>query len=100
MSVGRDVNDKPLIIFVHDECIFKQYLLTKNNWTGLEGDIALVHKDKGQGVMISVLQSREFELGMTLLDDELKRINKNSEGEKYMDKDAAKKRTAHHLRKH
>ena len=49
LSVRRDVKDKPLIIFGHDECIFKQYLLTKKNWTGPEGEIDLVPKDEEQG---------------------------------------------------
>ena len=61
LSVQRNIHDKPLIIFGHDECIFKQYLLTKKNWVGPNGELALVPKDDGQGVMISALQSREFE---------------------------------------
>ena len=99
LSVQRDINEKPLIIMGHDECIFKQYLLTKKNWTGPDGEIALVPKDEGQGVMISALQSREFGLGMALSDDDLKRINERRKGEMYMDKDAAKKRNGSPFKK-
>ena len=92
LSIRKDPNDKPLIIFGHDECIFKQYLLTKKSWFGPDGELALVPKDEGQGVMISALQSREFGFGMCLTEEEQKKINDKRKGEKYKDKDAAKKR--------
>jgi hypothetical protein len=35
-------NERPLIMFGHDECIFKQYLLTKKAWTLPMGEMQLV----------------------------------------------------------
>jgi len=56
----RIKNERPLIMFGHDECIFKQYLLTKKAWTLPTGETQLVPKEEGQGVMISAFQSIEF----------------------------------------
>ena len=81
LSVRKNVNEKPLIIFGHDECIFKQYLLTKKSWCGPDGELALVPKDEGQGVMISVLQSREFGFGMELTKEEMVKVNEYRKGE-------------------
>jgi hypothetical protein len=55
-------NDKPLIIFGHDESIFKHYHMTKSAWVALDGTTVLVPKDdgQGQGVMTSAFQSRDL----------------------------------------
>jgi hypothetical protein len=49
-----------LIMFEHDECIFKQFLTTTKSWQAPNGETVLIPKDDGQGVMISAFQSREF----------------------------------------
>ena len=63
----------------------------KKSWFGPDGELALVPKDEGQGIMISALQSREFGFGICLTEEEQKKINDKREGEKYKDEDAAKK---------
>jgi len=47
LSVRFPVNNKLLIVFGHDECIFKQYTLTKKSWVGPNGKSVLVPKDEG-----------------------------------------------------
>jgi hypothetical protein len=49
LSVRRDPTSAPLLIFGHDECIFKQYTLSKKSWTGPSGETVLVPKviDRG-----------------------------------------------------
>ena len=75
LSVRMKKDEKPLIIFGHDECIFKQYLLTKRAWTAPGGETVLVLKDDGQGVMISAFQAHEFGLGIELSDNEFNKVN-------------------------
>ena len=75
LSVRFPDNNKPLIVFGHDECIFKQYTLTKKSWVGPNGKSVLVPKDEGQGVMISAFQSREFGFGVDLMEEQVAVIN-------------------------
>jgi hypothetical protein len=88
--------DKPLIIFGHDESIFKQYHMTKSAWVAPDGTTVLVPKDDGQGLMISAFQSREFGFGMEICEEDLRKINERRRGQKYVDETAAvsKKGTA------
>ena len=37
ISVRFPRGEKPLIIFCHDECIFKQYALTQKSWVASNG---------------------------------------------------------------
>jgi hypothetical protein len=60
----RYKDGRMLIIWGHDEAIFKQYLLTKKGWVGPNGEIGLTPKDEGMGLMISVMQCREFGFGL------------------------------------
>jgi hypothetical protein len=62
LSMRIKAGEKPLIIFGHEKCIYKQYLLTKKAWLLPSGEKQLVPKDEGQGIMISALQSRELGL--------------------------------------
>ncbi len=55
---------RPLFIFGHDECIFKQYSMTNKSWKGPNGETAPVPNDDGAGLMISAFQSREFGFGI------------------------------------
>jgi hypothetical protein len=59
-SVRRDKSKKMMIKIGHDKAIMKQYLLTKKKWRGPNGETALVPKDKGMGIMISAMISREL----------------------------------------
>jgi hypothetical protein len=77
LSVRRnECLQKPLIIFGQDECIFKQYNMSKKGWTAPDGRKALVPKDEGQGVMVSSFVSREFGYGMSLSGDDLDKVNR------------------------
>ena len=89
LSVRKEQELKPLFIFGHDECIFKQFTLTKKAWVGPNGETAVVLKDEGMGVMISAFQSREFGFGLQLNNEQLERVNAFHEGKNYMDKDTA-----------
>jgi hypothetical protein len=51
---------KPLVSFGHDKSIYKQFLITKKTWIGLDGERNIVPQDDGLGVMVSAFQSREF----------------------------------------
>ncbi len=53
---------KPLIIIGDDECIFKQYSLSKKYWVAPDGQQVLVPKDEGQGVMVSAFQAENLAL--------------------------------------
>ncbi len=66
LSVRLHEQERLLLMFAHDEVVFKQYLLTKKAWSGPNGETVLVPKDDGQGVMISAFQSRELGFGMEL----------------------------------
>jgi len=81
--------EKAHFFFGHDECIFKQYLVTKKSWVGSNGKCTLIPKDDGQGVMISTFQSREASFGLELLDEQLTEVIKAQASEKYKDEEAA-----------
>jgi hypothetical protein len=72
LSVRLEQHECPLIIFGHDECIFKQFHVTKKAWLGPNGKTVLIPKDDDQGVIISGFQSREFGYGLDLTDEQLK----------------------------
>jgi hypothetical protein len=81
-----------LIIWGHDEAIVKQFTLTKKGWTGPNGEIPIVPKDEGMGIMISAFQCREFGFGLPIEEEQLKTINATREGQKYKDEVAAKQK--------
>jgi hypothetical protein len=81
---------KMLIIWGHDEAIIKQFTLTKKNWTGPNGETAIVPKDEGAGIMISAFQSREFGFGLHMSEQELALVNEYRRDKKYQDEEAAK----------
>ncbi len=84
LRVRMNKDEKPLIMFGHDEAIFKQYLLTKKSWYGPYGMSVLVPKDDGQGVMISAFQLRELGFGVKLMQEQLDEINFIRRGKKYV----------------
>ncbi len=73
MSVHIEM-DKPLIIFGHDESIFKKYHMTKSAWVAPDGTTVIVPKDDGQGLMTSAFQSGEFGFGMEICEEDLQKI--------------------------
>jgi hypothetical protein len=91
LSVRIPANVKPLICFGQDECIFKQFTFTPKAWTAPDGQKSMIPKDEGLGIMISAFVSREFGFGFYILLEDLEKVNKKREGEKYSDEDAAKK---------
>jgi hypothetical protein len=91
LSMRMNKEEKPLIMFGHNEAIFKQYLLTKKSWYGPDGISVLVPKGDGQGVMISAFQCRELGFGVKLNQEQLDEINFIRRGKKYVDEEAAKK---------
>ena len=89
LSVRFPREEKLLIISSHDECIFKQYALTKKAWAAPNGQHVLVLKDEGQGIMISAFQSQELGFGINLSQEQITEVNCTHHGEKYIDKKAA-----------
>ncbi len=75
LSARKAPEDKPIICFGHDECIFKQFALSPKCWKRPNGEIAPVPKDEGAGLMISAFQSCEFGFGMQLSPEELQKVN-------------------------
>jgi hypothetical protein len=78
---------KMLFIWGHDEAIFKQFLLTKKNWVGPNGETAIVPKDDGIG---PAFQNREFGFGLELNKQQLAQVNAYRRNKKYQDEQAAK----------
>ena len=56
---SNKVGVKPLIIFGHDECIYKQQSMTKKCWIRPKGKINILPKGDRLGIMISMFVSRE-----------------------------------------
>ena len=50
--------------------------MSKKSWVGLHGKTNIVPKDDGLGMMISAFQSREFDFGLDITEEELKKVNK------------------------
>jgi hypothetical protein len=48
-----------------------------------------VPKDEGQGLMILAFQSREFGFGMEICEEDLRKINEQRRGQKYVYETAA-----------
>ena len=90
LSVRKNRNDKPLIIFGQDECIFKQYQMNTKRWVLPDGSSALLPKSDGQGIMYSSYVSRDFGYGFFMSKEDLEEVNKKRDSENYMDVEAAK----------
>jgi len=57
LSICFPIGQKPLIVFGHDECICKEFLMSAKAWVGPDGEMYVVPKDDGLGIMISTFQS-------------------------------------------
>ena len=75
LSVRKEPEEKPLLAFGHDECIFWQFIFTGLAWVGVKGELPIIPKDEGFGIMVSAFQSREFGFGFALTLDNLKAVN-------------------------
>ena len=89
LSIQFPIGAKPLIIFGHDECIFKQFTMAGKQWYGPNKETYIVPKDDGMGIMISAFQSREFGFGMHMTAHDLQQVNEFRRGSKYIDEQAA-----------
>ena len=89
LSVRFDSSLKPLVIFGHDECIFKQFLMPSKQWYGPNRETFIRPKDDGLGIMISAFQSREFGFGLDTTESDLSEVNRRRQGVKYRDIQAA-----------
>ena len=54
LSVCPEQHECPLIIFGHDECIFKQFHVTKKAWMGPNGKTVLIPKDNGDDKQLPI----------------------------------------------
>jgi hypothetical protein len=85
LSVQMPPNNRPLVCFGQDECIFKQYLFTGKAWTVPDGQKPIIPKDKGLGAMIFGIVSREFGFGLKLSHEDLLKVNQYTENKEYSD---------------
>ena len=76
LSVRKPADQKPLLTFGQDECIFKQFSFTPKAWTLPNGQKAVIPKDEGAGIMISGFVSREFGFGMEIAHGDLEKVNR------------------------
>jgi hypothetical protein len=83
LSVHKDPQEKALIMFGHDKCIFKQYTMSTKSWAGPNKETMPVPKDDGQDIMISAFQSSEFGFSFDLTPDLLKEVNLTRQGKSY-----------------
>ena len=91
-SVRKPKNSKIHLGFGHDEVIYNKNTFTKKSWTGPSGEIAILPKGDGTGLVVSTLQSREFGFGFRkLIETELAQINISRVGKRYIDEAAARK---------
>jgi hypothetical protein len=89
LSVRLDSSFKPLIIFGHDECIFKQFLMPSKQLYDPNRETFIRPKDKGLGIMILAFQSRKFGFGLDTTESDLSEENRRQQGVKYRDTQAA-----------
>ena len=89
LSVRRPTNQKPLLIFGQDECIFKQFLFRNKCWNGPDGETPLMPKGEGQGLMVSGFVSQEYGFNWKLSKEQLEEVNKTRRDKEYIDRDSA-----------
>jgi hypothetical protein len=89
LSMCKDSQEKALIMFGHDECIFKQFTMSTKSWIGPNGETMPVPKDVRQGTMISAFQLREFGFSLDLTPDLLQEVNFTRQRKSYEDSKAA-----------
>jgi hypothetical protein len=75
LSIRMQPEERPLLSFGHDECIFHQFIFTGHSWRGKNGEQPIIPKDEGYGLMVSTFQSRELEFGYKLTSEQLATVN-------------------------
>jgi hypothetical protein len=98
LSVRKKKEQKPVMMLGQDECIFKQFALTKKSWSLPDGTRQLLPKDDGHGIMVSAFTCRELGYGVSLTPAQLSAVNlyrRKSGSNEYKDKDAAMKKMVH-----
>jgi hypothetical protein len=45
------LEERPLLSFGHDECIFQQFIFTGRSWRGTSGEQAIIPKDEGLNLL-------------------------------------------------
>jgi hypothetical protein len=85
--------EKPLLAFGHNECIFRKFIFTGKAWKGAKGELAIIPKDEGHGIMVSAVQSREFGFGLELTSSDQEIVNNFQRRQRphYTETDAAMK---------
>jgi len=85
--------EKPLLAFGHNECIFRKFIFTGKAWKGAKGELAIIPKDEGHGIMVSAVQSREFGFGLELTSSDQEIVNNFQQRQRphYTETDAAMK---------
>ena len=63
------------MLWGQDEAIFKQFLVSSKAWIGPNGETALVPKDKGLGIMVSLFQCCKFGILHKISKDVLRCVN-------------------------
>ena len=89
LSVRKPSNKKKTMIIGQDECIFKQFLFSKNFWSLPDGTKQIIPKDEGHGVMLSSFCCRELGFGFEICDELLEKVNLMRKGQTYSDEAAA-----------
>jgi len=65
------LEERPLLSFGHDECIFRQFIFTGRSWRGASGEQAIIPKHEGYELMVSAFQSRELGFGFEVTAEQL-----------------------------
>jgi len=89
MSVRVLLDSLPIIIIGQDECVFSQFLVSSKMWVGPQKESPLLPKSKGEGRMISGMQSRDFGFGLLMLEEQLTLTNASCFSQNYCNTTAA-----------
>ena len=89
LSIRKKKEEKPIINFGQDECIYKQYQFNNKQWYLPDGTSQLLPKDEGQGIMYSSFVSRDFGYGMEMSQELLDKTNVMRIDKSYSDIEAA-----------
>lgn len=88
-SINMTPDDVKVMFHGQDEAVVSQFDSGKKAWRGTSGEQALLQKSKGKGIMLSGIVSRVLGWDPVVSHEDLAEINRNREGEKYIDEEAA-----------
>ena len=89
LSVCKPKDEKPLIIFGQDECIYKQFIFCNKCRMRPKGESQLTPKDEGEDLIVSGFVSREYEFDWKLIEQQLQKVNNLRKDKEYIDKEAS-----------